>query len=93
MTVFYSHQDPRRDLTDRGRLSGIASSWRTFARWVSAFARQATGRTGAAFKILHRAIITAKTRRLERELTFHTGSHDSAKFPQLPLILDEKWDL
>jgi hypothetical protein len=92
MTVFYSHHDPRRDLTGESRF-GIASSWHTLARRVGAFARQATGRTGAAFKILHRAIVTAKTRRLERELTFHTGSHDSAKFPQLPLILDEKWDL
>jgi hypothetical protein len=60
---------------------------------MGAFARRATGRTGAALKILHRAIVTAKTRRLERELTFHAGSHDAAKLPQLPLILGEKWDL
>jgi hypothetical protein len=90
MTVFYSHQDPLRDLS---RLSGIASSWLAFARRVGAFARRAAGRTGTAFKILHRAVVTAKTRRLERELTFPTGSHDAAKFPQLPLILGEKWDL
>jgi hypothetical protein len=90
MTVLHSHRDRRRDLTDRSRLSGITSSWQALARRVGAFAWRATGRTGAVFKILHRAIVTAKTRRLERELMFHTGSHDAAKFPQLPLILGEK---
>jgi hypothetical protein len=92
MTVFYSHRDPRHGLAGASR-SRIASPWQALARRMGAFARRATGRTGAALKILHRAIVTAKTRRLERELTFHAGSHDAAKFPQLPLILGEKWDL
>jgi hypothetical protein len=45
-----------------------------FAKHLGTLAHRAAGRTGAAFKILHQAIVTAKTRRLGRELMFHTGS-------------------
>jgi hypothetical protein len=52
------------------------------------------------FKAIHKAIVTAKMRRLRSELTF-SGAHenwslrmdaDAAKFPQRPLILGDKWD-
>lgn len=48
---------------------------------------------------LHKAIITAKLRRLRSELIFHSGyfdeqssDRDAAKLPQLPMILGDKWD-
>jgi hypothetical protein len=80
-----------------------------YVRRLRAIARAASSRTSAAFKIIHQAIVTAKTRRLERELTFHADSsdnwsvaesvteghdahRDAARFPQRPLILDDKWD-
>ena len=48
-------------------------------------ARRAIQRVKAGFKVVHRAIIAAKTRKIERELMFH-------KVPQRPLILDDRWD-
>jgi hypothetical protein len=59
--------------------------------------RPALGRIIAAFRIVHQAIVTAKLRRLRRELTFRVGprvdpDEDGAKFPQQPLILGDKWD-
>jgi hypothetical protein len=73
------------------------------------FARRVWRRLGAAFNIIHRTIIAAKTRHLARELMMHASlryevffrpdvreSHDqnkdAAKFPQRPLIIDDKWD-
>jgi len=60
---------------------------------------RAVGRLGAALHLMHRAIIAARTRRLESELTFHRDdrdempvTQDAARYPQRPLILDEKWD-
>ena len=45
---------------------------------------RAVRRAGAAFGIIHRGIVTAKTRRLQRELLFHGGAHDGASLePQL----------
>jgi hypothetical protein len=38
-----------------------------------------------AFSTLHRAIVTAKTRRLEREPRLH-------EIPRYPLMLGDKWD-
>jgi hypothetical protein len=71
-------------------------------------ARRALRRTRAALAMLHQAIVTAKMRRLRREMLLYTGprgdlisppdSHnhgterDLLKFPQRPLILGEKWD-
>jgi hypothetical protein len=40
---------------------------------------------GRRFEVMHQGIVTAKTRRLQRELKFH-------EIPQRPLILDDKWD-
>jgi hypothetical protein len=55
MTVFCSHQDQLDHRTGGGRPS-IASSWQMFAKHLGTLAHRATGRTGAAFKILHQAM-------------------------------------
>jgi hypothetical protein len=39
-------------------------------------ARKAGNRVSAALESIHNAIIAAKMRRVQRELMFHTGSHD-----------------
>jgi hypothetical protein len=46
----------------------------------------------AGLSAVHRAIVTAKMRRLERELLLHDLSKGSQRFPQAPLILGDKWD-
>jgi hypothetical protein len=48
-------------------------------------ARRAIRRIGAGLKAIHRAIVRAKMRRIQRELMFH-------EIPQPPLILPDKWD-
>jgi hypothetical protein len=53
-------------------------------------ARNGWRRVGAALTMVHKAIVAAKMRRLERELTFH--SSELRNIPQRPLILDDKWD-
>jgi hypothetical protein len=60
---------------------------------------RALRRLRAAFRIMHHAIVTARLRRLEGEWMFHgphgeepSADHDAAKFPQRPLVLDDKWD-
>ena len=103
MTLSYSHQDKPRDLP-ACRLA-VISSWQMLAKRLRALTRGTIGRTGAALKIIHQGIVTAKARRLRRELMFHTASRhdcspqrnpepnqDAAKFPQRPLILGDKWD-
>jgi hypothetical protein len=62
-------------------------------------ARALFKRLGAALHLMHRAIIAARTRRMESELAFHRDERDEApapqdatRFPQRPLILGEKWD-
>jgi hypothetical protein len=71
-------------------------------------ARKAGSRASAVLNVIHKAIIAAKLRRVQRELMFHTGSHewsgfgpgsreegldkDVRYFPQRPLILSDKWD-
>jgi hypothetical protein len=52
------------------------SPWRILVKPLRKLTRRTIGRTSAAFRIIHRAIVTAKTRRLERELMFHAGSSD-----------------
>jgi hypothetical protein len=56
--------------------------------------RPALGRVIAVFKTIHRAIVTAKTRRLRRELMFGAGpqEEDIGRIPQRPVILGDKWD-
>ena len=46
-------------------------------------------------KVLHRAIVAAKLRRLHHELMLHRSAQaefDAAQFPQRPLMLGDKWD-
>jgi hypothetical protein len=71
MTIFYTHQDRLHETTGEIPLRVLA--------------RRAVVRVSAAFSVFHQAIITAKTRRVQRELMVH-------EIPQQPLILGEKWD-
>jgi len=71
MTIFYSHQTGR---------SSNASSWQMFAKRLRVLARRAIDQTSVAFNAIHQAIITAKMRRLQRELTLHAGSRDARSF-------------
>jgi hypothetical protein len=106
MTLFYSHEDQFRDPTGASR--SARPFWQMFAKSLRRFARRAFGRTGAALKIMHRAMVAARMRRIERELMFQNGGYDrwfcepdaqqshsgkdAVKFPQRPLILGDKWD-
>jgi hypothetical protein len=85
MSVFCSHHDRLHDLAGAGRSHGVWLSRRTAARRLRAFARRAVSRIFAAFSILHQAIVTAKTRRLECEPRLH-------EIPRYPLVLGDKWD-
>jgi hypothetical protein len=56
-------------------------------------------RIGAALRLMHRSIVSAKLRRLRSELMFRRDysemlppEQDATKFPQRPLILGDKWD-
>jgi hypothetical protein len=64
-----------------GRLHDHSST----ANRLRRVARRAIGRTGAGFRAIHRTIVIAKMRRIQRELMFH-------EIPQRPLILPDKWD-
>lgn len=84
MTVFYSRHNSLHD-------PGAGKS--TITSWLRGLARRAASRAGAALAIVHRAVVPAKTRRLQRELMFHADpENDAARFPQRPLILDDRWD-
>jgi hypothetical protein len=63
--------------------------------------RRVFARTGAALAAVHAAIVTAKTRRLQRELRFYGDVHEdppsatdeiAANVARRPLILGDKWD-
>jgi hypothetical protein len=56
-------------------------------------------RLRTALRLMHRAIVAAKTRRLQNELMFHARDHgesslgeDATRYPQRPMILGDKWD-
>jgi hypothetical protein len=104
MAILYARRDKSRDPTGESPFA-IVSSWQMLAKRLRALMRGAIGRTGAALRIIHQGIVTAKARRLQRELMFHAGprhdgsrqpntepNQDAAKFPQRPLILGDKWD-
>jgi hypothetical protein len=76
MTLFYSEEDQFYDLTGTRRPAHSSSSQVTFARSLRRHIRRAIGRTGAALKIMHQAVVAAKMRRVERELMFHNGAYD-----------------
>jgi hypothetical protein len=75
MTLFYSDEDQFYDLTGTKR-PAHRSSQGTFATSLRRHSRRAIRRTGTVLKIMHRAIVAAKMRRVERELMFHDGSYD-----------------
>ena len=75
MSIFYSHRDRFFNLAGEGRFPA-ASLTRMAARRLRKLARRAAGRIGAALGTVHRVIVTAKTRRLQRELLFHGGARD-----------------
>jgi hypothetical protein len=90
MTLLHHHPDDARSLAGEGRLP-----FRQVLAWIS-----------GASRTLHQAIMSAKLRRLQSELWYrhaysdflpprHEASPrdpDLKKFPQRPLVLDEKWD-
>jgi hypothetical protein len=104
MTLFYSHEDRFADLTGESRSRIAFPSRQTHARRLRRLARHAASRVGAALGMLHQAIVTAKTRRLAREMMFRPDAYDewskeperepqdASKLPQRPLILGDKWD-
>jgi hypothetical protein len=83
MTLFHLHHDDRRGLAANGRFA-IARAGR---------------RIGVVLKLMHRAIVKAKLRRLRNELMLQRGldsyyapEQDASKYPRRPLILGDKWD-
>jgi hypothetical protein len=54
------------------------------ARRLRMLARRAVRRASAALEIIHQGIVTAKTRRLQRELLFHGGARDDARLELHP---------
>ena len=107
MSIFYSHRDRFCDLAGEAR-SPAASLIRMTAWRLHVLARRATGLAGAAFGLIHQGIVTAKMRRLQRELLLHGSARDelspphmpdrsgadqdAAKPVQRPLLLADKWD-
>jgi hypothetical protein len=107
MTLFYSHEDRFADLTGAIRPRIVLPSRQSHLRRLHRLARHAVSRIGAALGTLHQAIVTAKTRRLTRELMFLPEAYDdwssghdrqagpgqdATRLPQRPLILGDKWD-
>ena len=75
MTLFYSEEDQFYDLTGTSRPVHRLSR-PVFPTSLRRHARRAIRRTAAALKIMHRAVIAARMRRIERELMFQNGSYD-----------------
>jgi hypothetical protein len=70
-----------------------------FSRGNAASLPRFVRRIGVAFRLMHRAIVRARLRRLSGELLFRRDyndmlplEQDATKFPQRPLILGDKWD-
>ena len=85
MTLFYQHRDRHRSPIGTAEFPVSLSSVQVLIRRLGVFARRAIGRIGAGFTILHQAIVTTKTRRVQRERMFD-------EIPQQPLIFGDKWD-
>jgi hypothetical protein len=84
MTLFHNY--PSRPLAAHGPRGRSNFAWARVRR-----------RIVAALKVVHRAIVAAKLRRLRNELMLHRSMAeqrecDAAKFPQCPMVLGEKWD-
>lgn len=83
MTLLHLHHDDVGSLAREERLP-----FRHALRWI-----------GRGFAMLHRAIVTAKIRRLQHELMYRQDysdmfppEQDAAKYPRHPLVLGDKWD-
>jgi hypothetical protein len=90
------------------RPQATLASWPMLAKRLRVLTRRATGRTFAVCRIIHQGIVNAKTRRPPHDVVLQAGSGDdwslgesaqedrnpagTARFPQPPLFLDEKWD-
>jgi hypothetical protein len=85
MTLFYSHQDRPHSLIGLTRSPIAFPSRQIVTKRLRMLVRRAIGRISAGLSILHHAIVTAKTRRVQQELMVH-------EIPQQPLILGDKWD-
>lgn len=71
MSIFYSHRERFRATGGGSRLAPA-----TLVHVVARRLRILACRAGAAFGIVHQGIVTAKTRRLQRELLLHGGARD-----------------
>ena len=98
MSILYSHRDRFCDPAGEGP-SPAAAFTQMATRRLRRLASRVVRGAGAALGIIHQGIVTAKTRRLQRELLFHGGArdgagpdHDAAEFAQRPLLLGDKWD-
>lgn len=72
---------------------------RGFARQTPVLTPRIFRRIGIAFRLLHRAIVSAKLRRLQDEMLFQRDysemlapEREVRKLPQRPLVLGDKWD-
>lgn len=107
MSIFYSHRDRFCDPAGEGGSAAAPIIWMV-AKLLYKLARWTMGRAGAAFGLIHQGIVTAKLRRLQRELLLHGRARDDflpspmrdtsgmdqddAKLVQRPLLLGDKWD-
>jgi hypothetical protein len=85
MTMLHSHHDRIRDRTGDAYRSYLISrnpppivhhSGGMHLKRLRVLARNVSKRASAALEFIHKAIIAAKMRRVQRELMFHTGFHD-----------------
>jgi hypothetical protein len=84
--MLHSHQDRIRDriggdayrayLISRNQPPIVYHSAEMHLKRLRVLARKVRNRASAALAFIHKAIIAAKMRRIQRELMFHTGSHD-----------------
>jgi hypothetical protein len=77
-------------LISRTQLPTQYHSRRMQLKRLRVLARNGWSRVGTALTMVHNAIVAAKTRRVQRELRFH--SNELRNIPQRPLILGDKWD-
>ena len=83
MTLLHLYNEDRHGFAGQGRFIRMRAR-----KWLR-----------VALRTLHRAIVAAKTRRLQSELMFRSlygegeaGEQALTKYPQRPLILGDKWD-
>jgi hypothetical protein len=107
MAISCSPENEIRDLTGVSPSPAAFMAAKMRPMRLHGLARRAIRRTIVALEILHQAIVTARTRRLRREMMLYADTPDELlspdvrgagtdrdllKFPQRPLILGEKWD-